>query len=57
MKKVENFFILFSTSTYDEYVAYNFVDFRLKRAYRANYRGATFLPPAERQVKRQKKNT
>jgi hypothetical protein len=42
MKKVEKFFIPFSTSTYGVYVAYNFVDFRLKRACQANYRGATF---------------
>ena len=41
-KKSRKFFILFSTSTYDEYVAYIFVDFRLKRAGRANSRGATF---------------
>ena len=42
MKKVEIFFIPFLTGTYGEYVAYIFVEFRIKRAGWANYRGATF---------------
>ena len=42
MKKVEIFFIPFLISAYGEYVVYIFVFFRLKRAGRANYRGATF---------------
>jgi hypothetical protein len=42
MKKVERFFIPFSKSTYGEKAAYIFVDFRIKRACRAYYRGATF---------------
>ncbi len=41
--KFEIFFILFSASTYDIYAGYDFVDFRIKRACRVNYRGATFL--------------
>jgi len=41
-RKFEIFFISFSTSTYDESTAYIFVDFRIKRAYRANSRGASF---------------
>ncbi len=39
MKKVEKFFIPFSTSTYGEYTGYKFVDFRLKRAGTFNSRG------------------
>ena len=37
------FFILYCTKTYGENTIYIFVDFRIKRACRANYRGATFL--------------
>jgi len=44
IEKVKIFFILYQQSTYDKNAAYIFVDFRTKRACRANIRGATFRP-------------
>ena len=41
-RKFENFFILYHTRTYGENSVYIYVDFRIKRAGWANYRGATF---------------
>jgi hypothetical protein len=51
MEKVKNFSIPFLTSTYGENTIYIFVDFRIKRACRANYRGASFGDAETRKVK------
>jgi hypothetical protein len=45
------FFIPYHTSTYGEIAAYNFVDFRIKRAGCSNYGGLRFLPPGKRQLR------
>ncbi len=42
-QKFEIFFIPYHIRTYNDNSVYNFVEFRLKRACWANYRGATFL--------------
>jgi len=48
------FFIACPARTYVKNAAYIFVDFRIKTACSSNYGGRLFLPPAKRQVKRQK---